>query len=99
MPYTLAYLGGMVPTQAEGRTGDDRPFYFRARGGVWAVSVGQPGENPDTDDEAATRLYMQGDDTRIESGPDETYGAMDDAEVRMILNNALRQFEPTPEES
>lgn len=42
-PYTIDSLGGACPTQAEGRTDDDRPFYFRARHGEWTLSVGDVG--------------------------------------------------------
>lgn len=35
----LQYLGGCCPVQAEG-TIDDEPFYFRARGEHWSMSIG-----------------------------------------------------------
>lgn len=39
--FTVEYVGGSFPTQAWGRTADDRPYYFRYRGGVWTLYVGE----------------------------------------------------------
>jgi hypothetical protein len=36
---SIKYLGGNCPVQAEG-TIDEAPFYFRARGEHWSLSVG-----------------------------------------------------------
>lgn len=33
------YIGGNCPVQAEGRV-DGKPFYFRARGERWTMSIG-----------------------------------------------------------
>jgi hypothetical protein len=43
--YTVESIGGACPTQADGRTADGRPFYFRARHGEWAIKVG-PADAP-----------------------------------------------------
>lgn len=37
--YTLDYVGGACPTQAEGITGKGRHFYFRYRHGHWSLRV------------------------------------------------------------
>lgn len=39
----ITLLGGSCPVQAEGRI-DGEPFYFRARGSHWSLSIG--GEDP-----------------------------------------------------
>lgn len=39
----IAWLGGTVPVEGKG-TLAGVPFYFRARGSVWSLSVG--GEDP-----------------------------------------------------
>ena len=38
--YEIKGLGGYCPVQADGRV-DGVPFYFRARGNAWSMSVGQ----------------------------------------------------------
>ena len=38
-------LGGIVPVQAEGFV-DGNPFYFRARGEHWTMTIAQPGTDP-----------------------------------------------------
>ncbi|AQQ02408.1 hypothetical protein B0E33_01385 [Roseibium algicola] len=35
----IDYLGGNCPVQAEGKI-DGEPFYFRARGNSWSLSIG-----------------------------------------------------------
>lgn len=39
----IDYIGGNCPVQAEGSIGD-APFYFRARGRRWSMSIG--GDDP-----------------------------------------------------
>ena len=38
-PFTLRYIGGNCPVQAEGAIGG-KEFYFRARGNSWSMSIG-----------------------------------------------------------
>ena len=38
MNYTVDWIGGNCPVQAEGVV-DGKPFYFRARGDRWSLSV------------------------------------------------------------
>ena len=44
----ITFLGGNCPVQAEG-TIDGKPFYFRARGSHWTLSIGgvDPVDKPD----------------------------------------------------
>jgi hypothetical protein len=37
----IEWIGGNCPVQAEGRI-DGEPFYFRARGQCWSLSIGGP---------------------------------------------------------
>lgn len=80
-PYTVESIGGACPTQAEGRTPDDRPYYFRARHGEWTLRVGEPGwptcllDWPD-----------DGDGTYVDSGDDDTHGWMENPAVLAILD-------------
>ena len=36
---TIDAIGGNCPVQADGKI-DGKPFYFRARGGRWSISIG-----------------------------------------------------------
>ena len=81
-PYSVASLGGACPTQAEGRTANDRPFYFRARHGEWDLRLGNatdPTYYPDWD----------GWGDIVASGEDGSEGWMDEAEVLAILDAHL----------
>lgn len=80
--YTVDSIGGMVPTQAEGTTADGRPFYFRARHGVWRFTVAPAGG---TFDDAVAAV--QG--SRSWHGKDPSFGCMTDPEVREILDRCL----------
>ena len=40
MNYTVDWIGGNCPVQAEGVV-DGKPFYFRARWNAWSLSVDQ----------------------------------------------------------
>lgn len=43
----ISYIAGNCPVQAEGHI-NETPFYFRARGDAWCLSVGEsPLEKPD----------------------------------------------------
>jgi len=46
------------PVEAEGRLADGRPWYFRARSGGWALSIG----GPDDEDAVCKPTVAQGDD-------------------------------------
>lgn len=81
MAFTVETIGGCFPVQAEGRTSADRPFYFRARHGVWTLSVGHIGDPTD--------LRHWTTDEQIAGGADTTSGCMDEAEVRAILRQYL----------
>jgi hypothetical protein len=44
---TISWLGGNCPVQAEGEI-NGKPFYFRARGESWSLSIGgEPVGNPE----------------------------------------------------
>lgn len=73
-------MGGVCPTQAEGEM-DGNPFYFRARHGVWNLTVVKPGCDaawPKKDD---VLLTLDGDDP--------THGWMNDLDVMAILAAAF----------
>ncbi len=75
-------IGGMCPTQAVGTIGGN-PFYFRARHGIWTLTVVKPGCDavlPDNADDVV--LYQDGDDP--------THGWMDESAVRGILQTAAQ---------
>lgn len=77
--YAVEFVGGLVPTQAWGRTGQDRPFYFRARHGDWTLHVGEKGWPTDL-------VAWPEDGTLIARGYDPTGGCMDEFEVQQILD-------------
>ena len=81
--YTIESIGGACPTQADGRTGDDRPYYFRARHGTWTLRVGEPGWLTDFCEWPAR------DTDPIASGVDLSKGFMDDEAVLAILDEHL----------
>jgi hypothetical protein len=95
MTYRLEYVGGAAPTQAWGRTGDNRPFYFRARRGEWTLEVGERGwptfyadwprdyPTPGRWDPVTEPPGM------VASGWDETHGFMEPFDVEAILNRHL----------
>jgi hypothetical protein len=75
-------IGGACPTQATGRyTESDRPFYFRARHGVWTLQVGEPGWPTDYCDwpEGCPELAP------IANGDDPTEGWMESEDVLAII--------------
>lgn len=75
--YTINYIGGACPTQAEGVTADGHHYYFRARHGQWTLQVAtQPGADPL-------------DAPHRASGHDDTYGWMEDDAVLAILDAHL----------
>ena len=82
--YTVEEIGGACPTQATGRTSDDRPFYFRARHGYWTLERGEPGWPTDYCDWPATR--HDGIDSLVADGDDPSNGWMEDVEVLAILD-------------
>jgi hypothetical protein len=84
--YTIEELGGACPTQAQGRTVDDRPYYFRARHGTWTLQVGQP-EWPTEYRYWPTR--WDDDSTYVAQGDDDTHGWMEDEAVLAILDRHL----------
>lgn len=63
-PFTVESIGGACPTQADGRTGEDRPFYFRARHGWWALKLGPVGAPTCYVDwpDGVAELIAEGDD-------------------------------------
>jgi hypothetical protein len=67
---------GSVPTQAEGRFADGRPFYFRARHGTWTLDVGDPSWPDDYSDWPTPRGYGTWGDLEVASGDDPTGGFM-----------------------
>lgn len=79
-PYTVESIGGGCPTQAEGRTADDRPFYFRARHGNWTLDLGPVG--------APTHLldWPDGGEKLIAEGDDPSGGLMEWEDVLAILD-------------
>ena len=85
--YTIDELGGACPTQATGRTSDDRPYYFRARHGTWTLQVGQPGW--ETDYCAWPGDAWDREDTYVAQGDDDTHGWMEDDAVLAILDRHL----------
>lgn len=82
MSYTIDYMGGACPTQAEGKW-DGRPFYFRARYGEWAFWVAE-GDDPEPLHGICTAR-----------GDDPTNGCMTDDEVHSILRQLCGEFTPT----
>ena len=85
--YSVRSIGGACPTQAEGRTVGDRPYYFRARHGDWTLEVGEPDFPTDYCSWPATRHDW--DAYLIAQGDDPSNGFMDDAEVLAILDEHL----------
>lgn len=86
MTYTIDYVGGACPTQAWGRTADDRPFYFRARHGEWTLEIGNTGWPTDYSDwprvkTAPPWFYAE--------GADPSFGWMEPAQVERILAEHL----------
>lgn len=84
--YSIEELGGACPTQAQGRTVDDRPYYFRARHGTWTLQVGQPGWPTDYCDWPTS---WEDDSTYVAQGDDESHGWMEDADVLALLDRHL----------
>jgi len=76
--YTIDYIGGMAPTQAEGTLSDGRKFYFRARHGGWSLRVSTSPTNFDY-------LYSP----CIAEGVDKTHGGMSNQSVIEILDQYL----------
>lgn len=76
--------GGMCPTQAEG-TIHGNPFYFRARHGIWQLTVVEPGCDavmPANKEDVV--LYRDGDDP--------THGWMEESAVMAILQAAAQEL-------
>lgn len=81
--FVVDSIGGGCPTQADGRTSDDRPFYFRARHGEWALKLGNVG---------APTCYVDWPDdgkTLVAEGDDPSGGFMDVDDVLAILDTHL----------
>ena len=66
-------IGGNCPCQADGEI-YGMPFYFRARGGGWTLSVSQPGEDP-----------VLGGSFYEAEGADESYGWIDEGQALTII--------------
>lgn len=86
-PYTVTELGGACPTQAQGRTVGNRPYYFRARHGEWTLEVGEPDFPTDYLEWPSTRHDW--DAYLIAEGDDPSGGWMEDDEVLAILDQHL----------
>lgn len=101
----IDYFGGQCPVQAEGAI-DDNPFYFRARGCSWSLTIVKPGGD-------AIAQEAAGDDLILHvwgyyGEPDDIYGAgwMSQEEAENYLNQAvekykngergIQQFDPNP---
>lgn len=86
--YTFELTCPSFPTQAEGRTADDRPWYFRARHGEWTLEVGDYGwptpllEWPDNGAVLSGELI-------VAKGDDPTHGQMDEDDVHAVLTEHL----------
>jgi hypothetical protein len=81
-PFKILSIGGACPTQAEGLTSDDRPFYFRARHGEWRLEVGEVGDPAD---------YCQWPEEGavVAAGDDQSNGWMENDDVLAILDAHL----------
>ena len=82
MKPVFTYVGGACPTQAWGRTADGRPFYFRARHGEWALTIG---EAPWSEDILEWPVWPE----PYAKGADKTYGFMDNQDVRLLVCSML----------
>lgn len=51
LQFHIDWIGGNCPVQAEGMV-NRRPWYFRARGDSWSMTVGNPGDQHALDSEA-----------------------------------------------
>ena len=80
--FTVASIGGACPSQASGRLGDGRPFYFWARHGEWELEVGPPDGDMDGDWIGEQRWV-------VAQGTDSTDGYMVEEDVRSILQRNL----------
>ena len=80
--YVITECGGHCPTQALGMTSEGRPFYFRARGGGWALRVGEPGWPLEYVD-------WPGEGALAGEGSDPSFGYMERPAVEAILGGLL----------
>jgi len=76
---------GSFPVQAEGYV-DGRPFYFRARGGMWSLEVGRNNQTPDELHLGIPRPLWVAEGT---GDPD-----MDPAEADAIIRDELSRLTP-----
>lgn len=92
MALEINSLGGNCPVQAEGQV-DGEPFYFRARGAHWSMSIGS-----DTPDTSALGVYGRD----VVSNPkwfyEEDFGVWPDAgwmsedEARAFIDQAVTKW-------
>lgn len=82
MTYDIEFCGGACPTQAWGRTDDNRPFYFRARHGGWKLWLGDEGDD-------TNYTLWRSDGENIGAGEDPTSGYMERPDVEAILDRLL----------
>lgn len=83
--YNISSFTSFCPTQAEGHLEDGRPYYFRARGGVWSLRISRHRGPAD--------FLLWEDDNPLEevfaSGEDDTGGAMTREQVIEILDKYM----------
>jgi hypothetical protein len=81
--YIVTRIWGHIPTLAQGRTGDDRPFYFRAQDGSWTLEVGPVGVVTDY------REWPAGKVLEIAGGVDPSGGWMENFQVLAALESVF----------
>jgi hypothetical protein len=79
------HFEGACPLQGHGTTKGGRPFYFRARGGYWALHLGEPGWSVDT----LEWPTPTNDDSEIAQGRDGDQGWMDPDLARRLVELLL----------
>jgi hypothetical protein len=81
MDIVIDSIGGYCPAQAEG-TVNGIPFYFRARGGTWTLSIGEDPVDICCGDKDGYHAW----------GNDDSYGWMDVDNVKAILNRECKRW-------
>lgn len=87
----IRYIGGACPVQAEG-TVDGIPFYFRARGDEWSMSIGL--DPVDVSCGFAPGFHYEED---YGDGPYDA-GWMEEDEARAFIEKAAALWTPPPQE-
>jgi hypothetical protein len=88
-------LNGKCPVQAEG-TIDGYPFYFRSRGGHWALKIAEPGRDPECEARWTYREEYKGRhaarDVEINDGRKFAAGWADEDECAAFIERCADAF-------